>query len=111
MWYKISLFLLGLFLVFVGKHFRIMHWPYAKPIYFSGLALCIVMIVLLTYGMVKKNSIHQTMNKKQKIALICLAVAVVLAIELIILHYKRPHVTFRISNVEVGSEPKGSAIK
>ncbi len=109
--YKIILFCFGLLLVTAGRCFRIMHWPYAKPVYFSGLALCIVMIVLLTYGMVKKNSIHQTMNKKRKIALICLAVAVVLAIELIILHYKRPHVTFRISNVEVGSEPKGSAIK
>ncbi len=52
MWYKISLFLLGLSLVFVGKHFRIMHWPYGKVIFVSGLLLAAVMVIWLLYEMV-----------------------------------------------------------
>jgi hypothetical protein len=54
--YKIILFCVGILFFFAGRTFRIMHWPYGELIYFGGLALCIAMIVLFVYGMLKKKS-------------------------------------------------------
>lgn len=66
--YKIILFCFGVLLIVAGRTLRIMHWPYAKAIYFFGLAICIAMIVMFVYGMIKKR------ESKYKIILFCLSI-------------------------------------
>lgn len=52
------------------------------------------------------------MNRKQKITLICFLFVIGTAIEAIVFCYNRPQVSsFQISDIEVGSKPKGNIIK
>ncbi|MGV3612923.1 MAG: hypothetical protein ACO1N0_18330 [Fluviicola sp.] len=59
--YKIILFCLGILfgflLIYAGRTFRIMHWPYGKLIHISGFVICITMTILLVYGLLKKKKV------------------------------------------------------
>ena len=52
--YKLILFLFGLLLMFLGRRFIIMHWPYAKVIFYSGLVLSVVIVVGFIYRTAKR---------------------------------------------------------
>lgn len=52
--YKLILFFLGLLMMFLGRRFIIMHWPYAKWIFYSGLALSVIIVVGFIYRKVKE---------------------------------------------------------